>query len=220
MAQPQAQHQRFPCCGGEPRPRRNSDVSRSAGGQSPALNPPGGETITSAGRHTLGIALEKRQGFIVGQITLAGDLLLKPRDPRRAPPIDRRVPQGRIAVARTSVLDYRRPSAAVDASKSSLNAAVRRRERAYQWAGWIMLGCGALALLLAPAIVTAIFAKVQTQFARHEFLAGASAFAIAAALLIPPLFWFERLTRGQWFEPDVHGDAVARIPVAGITEIV
>ena len=51
-------------------------------------------------------------------------------------------------------------------------------------------------------------------------------FFLAAALILPLLFWFERLTCGHWLDREMNSSddndaaALARIPVAGITEIV
>jgi hypothetical protein len=86
-------------------------------------------------------------------------------------------------------------------------------------AGWIMLVSGVLALLLGPAIVAAVFAAMQTQFARHSFVAASAAFASAAALFSPPLLWLERMTRGQWFEEDARNGAATAVPVAGVLEL-
>ena len=124
-------------------------------------------------------------------------------------------------MARTSTLEYRRPvSAAADASRISLTGALRRREQAYQMEGWLMLAGGVLALLLAPAVVTAVFAKMQTYFIGHALLASAAAFALAATLLVPPLIWLERVTRGHWLDEASPDGTAAAVPVAGVVELV
>jgi hypothetical protein len=88
-------------------------------------------------------------------------------------------------------LDYR-ASAAVEASKRALSAAVRHRERAYQAGAWSMFAVGALALLGGPAMIALCVTSIQYH---HHLLGYGVSFALAAITLVPLLFWIERRTR-------------------------
>jgi hypothetical protein len=136
-------------------------------------------------------------------------------------------PQGRIAVARIQTPPAPTP-AAVNASRSkrALDAALRRRERTYHMLAWTMLTCGVVALLILPtaiaAMTIALVTKLQTHFAwhGHALATAGGAFVLASAIVLPALFWLERLTRGHWFDGDAASDgAVEAVPVAGIIEL-
>jgi hypothetical protein len=122
------------------------------------------------------------------------------------------------------ILEYRRPAgetgrgASAD-SKRRIDAAVRNRERAFEMSVWTMLGCGSAAMLAIPLAIAAVAAKVPHLAGGHMMLATAIAFAASLALLIPALFWMERLTRGQWLEEETPGGVAAPVPVAGLLEL-
>lgn len=121
----------------------------------------------------------------------------------------------------TEILEYRRPPGetgrgASAESKRKIDTAVYGRERAFQISAWSMLACGSGTMLVLPTVVAAIAAKVPHAAVGHALLAASVAFAAALALLIPALFWVERLTRSQWLE---DGADAAPVPVAGVTEL-
>jgi len=85
---------------------------------------------------------------------------------------------------------------------------------------WTMLAGGIGSMLVLPAAVAAVVAKIPGPAAGHVLLATFVAFAAALALLIPALFWMERLTRGQWMNEETSDAAVAApVPVAGMAEL-
>jgi hypothetical protein len=130
-----------------------------------------------------------------------------------------------VATTTTEILEYRRPvndtgRGASAESKRRIDAAVASRERAFEMSGWTMLTGGIGAMLVVPAAVAAVVAKIPGPAAGHVLLATFVAFAGALALLIPALFWMERLTRGQWMNEETGDAAIAvPVPVAGMAEL-
>jgi hypothetical protein len=98
---------------------------------------------------------------------------------------------------------------------------VQHRERAFQTAAWTMLAGGSVALLLGPVIAAVtVLAKMQSPLT-HELLGSLITFVVSVAVLVPLLFWIERLTRGHWIDEDVEDEAtVAPVPVGGVIEVV
>jgi len=103
---------------------------------------------------------------------------------------------------------------------------VHGRERAFQMSAWTMLAAGSAAMLALPVIAAAVAVKIPHLLGTgagaggHALLASSIGFAAAFALLIPALFWVERLTRNQWLEEDATGGLEAvPVPVAGLTEL-
>jgi hypothetical protein len=122
------------------------------------------------------------------------------------------------------ILEYRRPAGetgrgASAESKRKIDAAVQNRERAFQMSAWTMLAGGSAALLVLP-LFAAGAAKIPHIASAHAVLAPVLGFASALALLVPALFWMERLTRGQWLDEEAEADGVgAPVPVAGAIEL-
>jgi hypothetical protein len=117
----------------------------------------------------------------------------------------------------TPPLAYRR-GPVINASQRSLTTAVRQRERAYQTMAWTMLILGTIALLAAPALAAGVVASVQAKLGHHVLVQSAAAFAAASLLLIPLLFWLERITRGHFLEHEMSGSTIPA-PSAGLVEI-
>ena len=105
-----------------------------------------------------------------------------------------------------ATLDYRGP---IDAAKLALTKAIQRREHAYQGAAWSMLAAGLPALLVGPLLVASVVASTEERFrSRHPF-GWWPVFTIAASVLIPLMFWFERRTRGEWYNDEVRGQGTS-----------
>jgi MFS family permease len=128
----------------------------------------------------------------MGQIPSTGDLLAEPQDKALVEIISR--PDRRIALGRTSdtTLDYR-ASAAVEASKRRLSAAVRHRERTYLARAWSMLAGGVAALLAGPVLVAGCVLSLAYRWGAHQHTIYWTIIASLATLaLVPVLFWLER----------------------------
>ena len=150
------------------------------------------------------------------------------RAERDATPDDAMTAVANATTTTTELLEYRRSVSdtgrgASAESKRTIDAAIRQRERAFEVSAWTMLASGSAATLVLPAAVAAVVAKVPGPAAGHVLLASAIAFAASLALLLPVLFWMERLTRGQWLDSDDEaaedGAVSAPVPVAGVIEL-
>ena len=112
--------------------------------------------------------------------------------------------------ARTSpVVDYRSPG--VGGHRVARAAELLGREAALGMAaagGKLLLGAGLT--LVGPLIVAALVHAASGRFGGGELPSFGATFAAACAAVVPLAMWYERRTRGRFFEDAVRGETPTR----------